>query len=240
VTLSTQHAEIAATYERMWADARAQLAEGTCNADEYLGGVRADDRVGITLVARPPSSLIEQLAETRRELAQRLAGHYLVPEADLHVTILSLEPVRSGFVPRGEVAAALGSAVDACDPHTAFPIEARGISGSPSAVVMCGYPGSTALNAFRDAVREVCRARDLAPLVDRRYAAHGAHSTMLRFVGGSFPAEQFPWLETLRRVPLGSHMLSRLELVTSDWYLRRANSSIFRIHRVWELEGRGA
>jgi 2'-5' RNA ligase len=222
MSLAALHGELAALYDRMWQDAVRQFQAGACAGDPFLGDREPDDdRTGITLMAPLPASAVDRLRELRAECAARFPGSYLVPEADLHVTVLSLEPARSGFVARpSELEVMIDAIQDALARSGPLPVELRGLGASPAAIIACGYPGSLALDGFREAVKRRCRERDTARRVDSRYTARGAHSTLVRFVRPIFPAEQVAWLAAQRAVPLGGHLLDRLALVGSDWYMR--------------------
>jgi hypothetical protein len=220
-------------YQRLWEDALSVFESGKCTADDYLAGKKQDDRRGVTLLARWPSSAIERLSPLLLDLSRRFPEHYVVPTSDLHVTILSIEPVRSGFVASPDLISSIIEAVEEIiDGEEIFRVELSGISASPPAAFVCGYPRGERLNLFRDTVKRECFKRDVGLLVDSRYTLRSAHSSVLRFILPTISPLQVAWLKKVRTLPLGTHDLSTVELVEGDWYMRRESITLYK---KWEL-----
>jgi 2'-5' RNA ligase len=204
-----------------------------CSADAELAGRLPDDRRGVTLLARVPESLQLGLAPFRLEMESVFHNQYLVPETDLHITCLSVEPVRSNYHADASRVVAIVAAVDeALDGYGPFGIEVMGLGASSAAVFACGYPCDDALNAFRNRLRQCCRRKGVGLDADRRYVLRGAHMTLLRFVTARITETQIRWLQERRFYPGGCHQLSEIVLVEHDWY-NRVSTAV--IHRRWRL-----
>jgi len=226
--------EVEDRYARLWAVSAAEFERGTCPADPFLAGVLPDHRAGITLLARLPPAVLAAVRPTLAVLAQSFPEQYVMPESDLHVTVLSIEPAREWFeAPPGLVQ----SIVEAVDIEMrealTFEVAFRGLSAGGSTAFICGFPLDRSLNHFRERVRQNCFARSVGLNVDARYKLIGAHFSVLRFVHPHISSDQLRVLEELRSAHFGQAVLSRLELVLSDWYMR-AKSVV--LYRGWELE----
>lgn len=220
-------------YDDLWRQAFIDFQRGTCSADAHLAGRLPDDRWGVTLLARLPESLRLRLAPTRSEMESVFRHQYLVPEPDLHITCLSVEPVRSGYSPEASQIVAIVDAVEeALVGYEPFGIEVAGLGASSSALFACGYPCDEALNAFRNRLRQCCRRRGVGMDADKRYVLSGAHVTLLRFVMANITDTQVRWLEDRRLYPSGRHQLSEIVLVEHDWY-NRATTAV--THHRWHL-----
>jgi 2'-5' RNA ligase len=222
-------------YDTLWRRAFVDFRRGRCSADAQLAGRLPDDRRGVTLLARVPESLRLGLAPARFEMEAVFHDQYLVPETDLHITCLSVEPVRSGYRAEASRIAAIVAAVEeALAGDELFEIEVTGLGASASAVFARGYPCDDALNAFRNRLRQGCRRRGVGLDADRRYVLRGAHMTLLRFVTARITETQIRWLRDRRLYPGGCHQLAEVVLVEHDWY-NRVTTAV--IHRRWRLPG---
>jgi 2'-5' RNA ligase len=101
----------------------------------------------------------------------------------------------------------------------AFSVKFRGVTASPDAVMIQGFPTDDSLAQLRDELRDEFRQGDLGENLDRRYKATTAHLTAMRF---SNP--QANWIELLdflqahRETDFGETNFQSLQLVWSDWY----------------------
>jgi 2'-5' RNA ligase len=99
-------------------------------------------------------------------------------------------------------------------------IEFRGVTASPSTVMIQGFFENDALNDMRDALRDQLRIQHLGDGLDRRYRLETAHMTVARFRAPLRYGERLArTLEEARQRPFGSMRIRSLSLVKNDWYM---------------------
>ncbi|WP_123681047.1 hypothetical protein [Curtobacterium sp. PhB115] len=85
-------------YDTLWAAAHPRFEAGDLQPDREP--VEGDPRWGISLVLLPPDRTARTLADAAEELGAAYDGaHHVYGEADLHLTVTSLEPYSSGADP---------------------------------------------------------------------------------------------------------------------------------------------
>ena len=222
--LVKEQSEVVSVFDSLWEIAAEQLSSGRCSVDSVLASNLPDTRQGVTLRARFPQSLLDRTQELRHEMAIIFPKQFLVAEDSLHLTLLSMEPVREGFQLLPQDASKLVEIVSSARPIVdGFAVSYSGLGASPGALFLQGIPADLRLNELRDHIRTRCRASGVARLMDSRYLLKAAHSTMLRFVDPVVTAAQWEWLKDKRTFALGEHRFSEVELVLSDWYHTPAN-----------------
>lgn len=220
-------ASFAEHYEHLWCQAFEIFRQNQCEGDRYLAGRELDRRRGLSLIARLPSSALNAIEPLLQRLSAAFPDHYVVPAGDLHVTLLSIEPVRDDFDPAQVEVPQLVRVLEAeLGQATGFEVEFAGISASPQAVFACGYPLSEWMSECRDRVKQDLQGVGIGLGMDRRYVRRGAHATILRFVEDRLHPEQLKILEEMRTLSLGRHRLTTLQLVLGDWYTRAEHTQI--------------
>jgi len=212
-----------ARYDAIWESAAPALRAGDADLDLRLAA-GDDARRGLTVIARPDAALAARFAQLLDELDALAPGQYRQPEADMHLTILSLFTVCEAYRVqlqrldgyRDAVASALAG-------MPLFEIDFRGVSASRGAVLAQGYPRDGTLDAVRERLRGALRERGLDGALDRRYRLVTAHVTLLRFVRPlAQPARLADAIEALRGAPLGTLRVTQMDLVQNDWTMRSA------------------
>jgi 2'-5' RNA ligase len=180
-----------------------------------------DRRRGLTLIARPSAEVRERVAKFLRELRRLEPEQYYYARTDLHLTILSpftATIAHKRFFARMEkYLAAVDSALQNVGPMR---IEFAGVTVSPGAIMIQGFPDSEALNDLRDNLRQQLRVRGLTRGLDVRYRLETAHMTVARFRAPLRDSEHFAVaLARARRRSFGAMTIKSLSLVTNDWYM---------------------
>jgi len=208
-------------YDAIWADAQAAFAANAPALDPQLLDKSDDRRRSATLLIRPTPAVAKCVAQTLAELSSLEPEQYYYRPDELHVTVLSLwtgteepEPFFAQLPAyRRAIDAALMGAPD-------FSIRFDGLTASPAAVLVQGFPHSPALNGLRDRLRNAITAVGLGHTLDRRYRISAAHMTAVRFCR---PLQDLPRLaavlQSLRRRPFGTTHVAELQLVENDWYM---------------------
>lgn len=212
---------LAQQYGQLWEQASEIFRQNRCHGDPYLAGRQSDDRQGISLIARLSPSAVTCVESLIGRLSAAFPEQYIVPAQDLHVTILSIEPVRSDFDPMRVAISQITRVLESSlDQQRAFGVEFKGLSASPQAVFVCGYPIDENLNESRARIKRELQAVGIGLDMDRRYMLRGAHLTILRFMKDEFCPQQLSILEQTRQEFLGRHTLATIQLVQGDWYTR--------------------
>lgn len=217
--------DLQAHYDAMRAAATQRLASGQAELDAWLN-TPGDTRRGLTLLARLPATLGTALQPLLAALQQAEPAQYYYPATDLHLTVLSIISCHPGFALAAIEPEAYRALVrEVVAGFGPFTLEFRGLTASPGAVLLQGFPLDDTLAELRQALRQAFRASGLQQSIDTRYRLQTAHATLLRLRTPPHNAARL--LEVLadfRDYPLGTVQVSALELVFNDWYQRAAHT----------------
>jgi 2'-5' RNA ligase len=100
-----------------------------------------------------------------------------------------------------------------------IPIRFQGITASPEAVMIRGFP-NPALNDLRETLRTKLKSIGLGDNLDVRYKLTAAHVTIMRFAShpANLPALQ-EFLMRNRQHDFGRATIRQIEFVHNDYYL---------------------
>lgn len=137
-------------YDVLWDEARRSLHEGTLRVDH--APVDGDPRWGLSLVLLPPADVAESMSAAAAALGRLYGGtHHVYSAADLHLTVMSLEPYRDEISQ-----ATIKHYVDAVERlRDLLHVSVRlvGLGGSSSGVFVQGFDDDT-LVPIRRQMRE--------------------------------------------------------------------------------------
>ncbi len=208
------------TYNRLWREAIPRLGRGEPQTDPHLSNWAGDGRRGVTLVFRPEPAVRERVDLFVRQLAEVAPGQYCYQPAELHVTVLSVIPGSEKWREKIHDLAAIHAVIGkVLKRQRSFDIAFHGITASPGAVMLQGFPQSGALAEIRDDLRHVLRRNCLGGDVDRRYKINTAHITVMRF--GHALADWTAFADLLRanrQTDFGEMRVTKLQLIWGDWY----------------------
>lgn len=208
-------------YQKLWTESIGQIAEGAVNLDKQIDNPR-DNRFGITLLARPDHKTLGLIQEFCRELKIIEPDQYYYPNADIHLTILSIISCYEGFdLNNIDVNKYIDRIAAACAELESFKINYHGITVTPSAVLIQGFPEGDTLEKLRDNVRRSFKDSNLEQSIDARYKLETAHVTVTRFKNPlENPASFVQKLNEYRDFSFGCSQVDNVELVFNDWYQR--------------------
>jgi len=212
--------EVPRLYEKLWREATAAFERGGPRQDPFLKNRATDQRRGVTLIARPDSEVRDRVALFLREIAEVAPQQYYYRPAELHLTVLSVIPVSDSWqkaVQRlPEYLAVLDSVLKN---RCTFSIAFRGVTASPEAVLIQGFPLNDTLKQMRDDLRAALTRHGLGDNLDRRYRVVAAHLSVVRF---STPMADWKPLKALltshRKTDFGECRVRALQLIENDWY----------------------
>ena len=208
-------------YNSLYQASKKEILAGKYGIDLQIDST-ADDRFGITLLIRPDAHVKRNIQAFLHELKQVEPTQYYYPDSDLHVTAMSIISCYSGFRLEGicieDYVRVIKESLIGIAP---FKIEFRGVTASPSAVMIQGFPCNASLHNLRNNLRYHFQQSGLEESIDKRYAISTAHVTVARFRDKLQGAPRFVnTLEKYREYLFGQHTVDRLELVCNDWYQR--------------------
>ena len=227
-------------YDQMWNSFVSAMDEGNYVLDPWLNKLAEDDRRGITALAylEPHnSSLTSNIGEFLRCVRALEPDQYYHPLSDLHVTILSIISCVSGFhLDDIDSQAYIDIFLDVVKQHQhPIEIEFRGITASPSCILLQGFTQGEALDQLRQTLRARYQASGLRSSIDSRYKITTAHSSCVRF---SQPLKNPLALLTLckkwRTTYFGSVTFNDIELVFNNWYQNLSITQVLAKQSIFE------
>jgi 2'-5' RNA ligase len=206
-------------YEELWSKTAAARESGGLRVDPLLRKRTGDPRRGATLVARPDSGVRNRVETFLREAAAICPGQYFYQPAELHVTVLAVIPGSESWRETIDRLPACQAALDeVLKPGRAFSLKFRGVTASPEAVLVQGFPRDHILAQLRDDLRRALRDHGVGDNLDLRYKIAAAHLTVMRFsTPGADWKRLFDYLQAHRETDFGETRFQSLELIWGDW-----------------------
>lgn len=226
-------------YDQMWSDYQVAIKHNKLEIDSNIDKLN-DTRRGITslsyLNAHSPE-LIQEIYSFQNLISQIAPEQYYYPVEEMHLTILSIISCTEGFK-LSDINTEMYKHVfmDVFRSQPPIDIEFRGITASPSCIVIQGFPLGNGLQILRDKLRDQFGNSGLRSSCDSRYKLVTAHSTVIRFRSPTVNNQRLLALcEKYREHNFGTITLTRFELVFNDWYQRLSNS--ISLSRMYVAEG---
>lgn len=214
-------------YATLWKQSYTGFREGNFEIDHSIDS-STDRRLGITLLARPDQAVIEELQQLLSRLKAIDPAQYYYPSADMHLTVLSIISCYQDFdlamIDMNAYKMLVANAVQNCK---SFGVTFKGITASPSCIMIQGFPQDDTLLRLRDMLRTQFKASGLQHSIDKRYTIQTAHSTVVRFrTQLKNQKEYLHTLEAYKEHFFGPFIVDELELVCNDWYQRKEKVKI--------------
>lgn len=209
-------------YNQLWNRSLQRFRRGEFEFDPLIN-TKDDNRYGISLLARPSKKVKRTISNTLEEIRNVAPHQYYYTKSDLHVTILSIISCYDGFsldqIDEADYEKIVQSAIDSISP---FDITFRGLTASPSCILVQGFPNGDQLTVLRNRLREKFKDTSLKHSIDKRYQLQTAHITVVRFKESFEKAEIFiNKIARLRDRNFGSCRIDHVELVGNDWYQQK-------------------
>jgi 2'-5' RNA ligase len=221
-------------YEQLWRKTTAALEAGGLRVDPLLRGKTGDPRRGATLVARPNAGVRDRVETFLREAAAICPGQHFYQPAELHVTVLAVIPGSESWRKEIRRLPACRTVLDEVLKNCrAFSVKFHGVTVSPEAVLVQGFPQDDVLARLRDELRSALRERGVGENLDRRYKITAAHLTVMRFANPKADWKRLlDFLQAHRETDFGETRFRSLQLIWSDWC---ASSDTVRMLREYQL-----
>jgi len=186
----------------------------------------SDKRFGITLLVRPNEEIKANIQAFLEELKKTEPEQYYYPNADIHTTILSVISCSEGFtLNKFSTSDYIEIIEKGLVDINEIEIDYRGVTFSPSAIMIQGFPSDDSLNILRDKLRDNFKTSSLKQSIDSRYSITTAHSTVMRFQKKlENPKKLIEVIDKFRNHNFGKFTVEKIELVYNDWYQRERNT----------------
>ena len=208
-------------YNSLYTDSLLKIESDEVTTDENI--VSSDDnRRGMTLILRPDLATKNQFQRFISDMKKIDPDQYYQPVSDIHITVLAIISCYKGFELNSICISDYVNLIEKSilsDPS--FSMSFKGVTLSPSCVMIQGFNPDNQLNIVRDHLRTGFRDSEMQQSIDVRYAIRTAHSTIIRFRKPL--ANKKEYLETIknyRQKDFGTFTVNSIELVCNDWYHR--------------------
>lgn len=214
-------------YNELYKTSSEIILEGKYLLDSELKN-ESDSRFGITLLIRPNEEIKANIDTFIKELKKTEPEQYFYPDSDIHITVMSIISCSSDFnlnqiSPNEYIEIICRSLVDV----EKVQVHCKGITASPSALMIQGFPSDDTLNNLRNRLRENFKNSGLQQSIDHRYMLSTAHSTIMRFKEKlNDPKKLIETADKFRDFDFGTFEVKNLELVYNDWYQRKNTTRI--------------
>lgn len=212
-------------YNELYKKSSNAILAGNFKLDSQINNI-SDSRFGITLLIRPSDEIKANIQSFLDELKAIDPEQYYYPDSDLHITVMGIISCYDGFsLNKIKIKEYLEIIQQSMVELDTIEIEFRGVTASPSALMIQGFPTDESLNNFRDKLRENFKKSTLEQSIDSRYAIATAHSTVMRFQEKlQNPEKLIDVVKKYRDYNFGEFQVENLELVYNDWYQREKNT----------------
>lgn len=215
----TQH------YNQLYQKSTETILAGNYKLDSQINDV-SDSRFGITLLIRPNETIKANIQLFLDHLKTIEPNQYYYPDSDIHITIMSIISCYEGFrLDKINIQEYIDIIQQSLVHLDTIKIEFRGVTASPSAIMIQGFPADESLNNFRNKLRENFKKSTLEQSIDSRYSIATAHSTVIRFQEKlQNPQQLIAITDKFRDFDFGTYTVDKIELVYNDWYQRERNT----------------
>lgn len=214
--------ELKEHYSKLYQTSIKKIESDSYDVDKLINSGN-DKRFGITLLLRPDNSVKVNIQKFLSELRAIEPDQYFYPDSDLHVTVMSIISCYDGFnLNQIKIEDYIETIKKSIMGIGSFKIEFRGLTASPSCLMIQGFLKNNTLNQIRDNLRVDFKNTDLEQSLDKRYTIQTAHSTIFRLKERIENKERFlDIVEKYRDYYFGTFTVDSLALVYNDWYQRK-------------------
>lgn len=212
-------------YNELYKKSSEAILAGNYKLDSQIND-KSDSRFGITLLIRPNETIKANIQLFLDELKAIDPLQYYYPDSHIHITVMSIISCYEGFsLDKIAIADYIEIIQKSLIDVNEIKIKFQGVTASPSAILIQGFPTDESLNNLRDKLRENFKKSTLQQSIDSRYAIATAHSTVMRFQEKlQNPKQLIAVAEKFRDFDFGEFKAKNLELVYNDWYQREENT----------------
>ncbi|WP_100615652.1 2'-5' RNA ligase family protein [Confluentibacter citreus] len=206
-------------YNKLYIESMKKIMDDDYEVDKLINS-SLDNRFGITLLIRPPDAVKNNIQKFLNNIKTVEPNQYYYKNSDIHITVMSIISCYEGFqLERIDISEYIDLISKSLIENPEIEIEFRGITASPSCLMIQGFMNNNFLNSIRNNLRNNFKNSNLQQSIDKRYAIETAHTTVMRFQNKLNDKLQFlKLIEAYRSHHFGSFKVKNLELVYNDWY----------------------
>ncbi len=209
-------------YNQLYKDSILKIQSDSYQVDELIESPN-DNRFGITLLVRPDNAVKGEIQKLLAKIRLIEPNQYFYRDPDLHVTVMSIISCYNGFnLTQIRVEDYVNVIQKSIKGMNRFNIEFKGLTASPSCLMIQGFLKDNTLDIIRDNLRNDFKNSGLEQSIDKRYTIQTAHSTIFRLKEKLRNKKEFlNIVEEYRGYNFGTFPVKSLEFVFNDWYQRK-------------------
>lgn len=216
-------------YNHLYAESIPKIRAGEYQLDKLLDSSN-DNRFGITLLLQPPLEVKNEIQKFLNEMKQIDAGQYYYQNSDIHITVMTIISSYAGFtlsqISVDEYSKVIQKSIDG---FKSFEIELKGLTASPSCIMVQGFFKENILNQIREKLKFNFQNSGLEESIDKRYVLQTAHSTIIRFKNKLLNEKGFVRkVEEYKNHNFGNFIVDELEFVFNDWYQKKEHVKLLK------------
>ncbi|MCR8668438.1 mutarotase [Aestuariibaculum sp. M13] len=210
-------------YSNLYDASIEKIKNNTYEIDDLIES-KNDNRFGITLLLRPSEAVKANIQTFLSELKAIEPNQYYYESSDIHITVMSIISCYNGFqLENINIQDYIKIIQESLIDSPNIEIQFKGLTASPSCIMLQGFMNNEALNSIRDDLRQNFQNSTLEQSIDQRYAIQTAHSTVVRFKNKLEHKDAFlKTIETFKDKNFGTFKVHELDLVYNDWYQKEA------------------
>jgi 2'-5' RNA ligase len=209
-------------YNKMWDNALKAFENDELQLDPFIDDPK-DLRRGISLLTKPAETLLNVIMNFIEEAKTVIPEQYFYKPEEIHTTVLSIINCFSGFtLSQTNLPDYIAHIKNSLSDIKPFEIEFKGITASPSCILIKGFTDNNMLELLRTNLREEFKRSSLYNSIDKRYKIETAHCTLIRFRKEINHKNNFvSFLKKYKNNYFGKSPVTELELVYTDWYNKK-------------------
>jgi 2'-5' RNA ligase len=222
-------------YDSLWQRSIESFRGNKFQLDDHLNNREQDHRRGLTIIGRLGCETVTKLSDFLTESKLIEPNQHYYERDDIHITILSIITCFDGFnIESIDREAYIDQITKSIKGEGPIRILFKGITASPSCIMVQGFPMDDRLKLLRQKLRDNFRNSPLESSMDKRYTLETSHSTIVRFKNPIANNNLFiDCLNKYRNYDFGVSEIDKIEFVYNDWYM--TNSIVSKI-KTFNLE----
>ena len=208
-------------YKKLYHESINKISSDNYHIDTLIDS-KNDRRFGLTLIIRPSNEIKKKIQNFLKNIKEIEPNQYYYPNSDIHITVMSIISCYSDFdMSKIDVQKYIDLTEKCLLKGIDLNITFKGITASPSGVMVQGFMNNNELNDIRNRLRKEFKNSNVEQSLDKRYLIQTAHSTIIRFRKELSQKEKFlELLDNSINYDFGTFKVNKFELVCNDWYQR--------------------
>lgn len=208
-------------YKKLYHESINKISSDNYHIDTLIDS-KNDRRFGLTLIIRPSNEIKKKIQNFLKNFKEIEPNQYYYPNSDIHITVMSIISCYNDFdMSKIDVQKYIDLTEKCILKGIDLNITFKGITASPSGVMVQGFMNNNELNDIRNRLRKEFKNSNVEQSLDKRYLIQTAHSTIIRFRKELSQKEKFlELLDNSINYDFGTFKVNKFELVYNDWYQR--------------------